>query len=133
MKRGSSGQISEVGIIARLVAICRIQADGLAQIGDGFGKVSGQAIQRCHAVPDEIQLGGFLGQRIEVFARSDVIAHIHQRDGIIELLFGCLERSSRPRLNLLSAGVQVDAGTVGNAGLAPVDNLLKNALALSYL
>ena len=66
---GVVGQVLEIGIVARLETVCRIQPNGFVQAGDGFGKVAGQAVQRRHAVPDEIQLGSFL-IRCSKFSRA---------------------------------------------------------------
>ena len=57
---GESGivrQVFEVGIVARLVTVGRIQPDGLIQVADSLGEAAGQAVQRGNAVPDEVELG----------------------------------------------------------------------------
>src|SRR5271156_4539711 len=65
---GGVGQVLKVGVIARLIAVCRIEPDGLAQIVERLRKVAGKTIQGGHTIPDEIQLGRFAGQQVEVLA-----------------------------------------------------------------
>ena len=59
--------------------------------------------------------GGILGERFKILARAHVVAHVHQRHGIIILLFGRLEVGDR-LAQLLVAAIQMDRSAIGEFG-----------------
>src|SRR5579871_3967064 len=54
----------------------------------GVFHVTGQAIQRGETVHNIVGLGILLPQSLKMLAGSHIVAHVHQRDGIVEVLFG---------------------------------------------
>src|SRR5215471_1167825 len=99
-------QILEIGIVARLVAQLRVQAKRLIQPLERVLDVPGQAIESREAVDHEIDLGRLLQQFFEMLAGGDVIAKIHQRHGVVEVLLGRLELRTAGTLEVLVAGIQ---------------------------
>src|SRR5579863_2119012 len=63
-----------------------------------------------------------------MFARAHVIAHVHQRDRVIVVLFWSLELGSRRPLQLMVAGVEVHRGAVRQFFAGTSEHFLKMRL-----
>ena len=58
---------------------------------------------------------------------GDVVADVHQRDGVVVVLLGSLKGDGGTR-KLLIAGVQVDRGTIAKLANPALDDLLEQRL-----
>jgi len=88
---------------------------------------TGQAGQGCQSVMNIVSLGDLLHQFIEVLPRRNVIAQIHQRYRVVEMLLGCLEGGSGT-LQVLVAGIEVDGRTIAQFTISAGDYLLEKSL-----
>src|ERR1700674_2353044 len=123
-------QILEVGIVARLETQLSIQTQGLVQAFQRILDVPGKTVQRSQAVDHIIGLGILLEQLFEMFAGGDIVADIHQRDGIIEMLLGRLELRGRSTIQVLVADAEMNVGPVDQLFAGAGDDLLKMRLRL---
>ena len=53
--------------------------------------MAGQAIERGQSIDHVVGLCILLLQLVQMLARRHVVAHVHQRDGVVEVLFRRLE------------------------------------------
>src|SRR5579872_311086 len=127
------GEVLEVGIIAGLEAQLRIEAERFVQTAERILNVARQAIERGQAINDVVGFGVLLQQLFQVLPGSDVIADIHQRNGVVEVLFWSLELRCRGALQVLVAGVQMYVGAVGQLLARSGNDLLEIRLGLVEL
>src|SRR5579864_862288 len=126
-------QILEIGIVARLETELWIQTQSLVQPLQRILDMAGQAIQRCQAIDDVVRLSILLQQFVEMLSGGDVIAQVHERNGIVIVLLGGLELCRRGPLQMLIAGVEVHVGAVGEFLAGSGDDLLEMRLGLVEL
>src|ERR1051325_10697486 len=70
--------VPEVGVVPGLEAVARIQSDGLGQVLEGVLIVTGQAIQYGQPVPPVIGRSRLFNDLIQVLARPNIVADVHQ-------------------------------------------------------
>ena len=74
-----------------------------------------KTVESRRAIPDEIEGWVLAGQLLENLARPDVVAHVHERDGVIVTFFGSLE-ARRVAVDLLYAAAEMNARPVRQFG-----------------
>ena len=102
----------KVGVVPGLVAEGGVQAQSFIETPERIFYVPGKAIKRRQSVDNEVRLGRLLYQFIHVLAGSHIISHIHERDGIIEMLFNGFELLRRRTVQVLIADAEMDRGAI---------------------
>ncbi len=126
------GQVLEVGVVASLKAESRVQADGFIQTAQGVLDVAGHTVQSGDAVNHIVGFRRLLLEFFKVLAGLNVVAQVHERDGIVEMLFRGFEVVV-DLFQMLGAGTHVHGGAVGEFLAGAANNLLKMGLGLIEL
>ena len=83
-----------------------------------------ETVQRGHPVPDEVELGILAYQGFEVLPRRKIVAHVHERDGVIVLLFRSLELIGDVA-QVLVAGIEMNGCAIGELRARAANYLFK--------
>ena len=68
-----------------------------------------------------------------MLAGGHVVANVHQRNGVVEVLFGSLELRGRGPFQMLVADVEMNVGAVGQFFAGAANHFLKMRLGLVEL
>src|SRR5579864_7430412 len=92
--------------------------------------MTGKTVERRNAVHDIVGLRSLLVQLVEMLARRHVVANIHQRDCVVEVLFRRLELCGRSPFQMLSTGAEMNVSAISQFLAWSGDDLLKMRFGL---
>src|SRR5437016_2776213 len=108
---GESGIIAEpveIGVVAGLEAICRVQADSIVQTLQCWFDTPNEAFKRSHPIMSVIRLRILTEDLFEVAPGVVEISIIDQRDGKVIMFLWRLEGAGRALPKLLQTSIQVN-------------------------
>src|SRR5215469_422258 len=124
------GKVLEVRVISRLESQLRFQTESCIEVPQGIFDVASETLERCQTVNDVVSLGILLDQLVQVLARCNVVPNIHQRDSIVEVLFGSFELACRRAVKVLAADVEMYCCPINEFLAGAGKDLLKMRLGL---
>ena len=104
-------KVLKIGIVASLEADRGLTRIASSRLRRRIFDVSREAVECRESIHHVVRLRKLLLQFVEMFAGSNVVSDVHQRYGIVEMLFGRLELCGG-LFQMLVAGVEMNGGTV---------------------
>src|SRR5947209_17935707 len=99
----------------------------------GIFHVTRKTIERGQSVEDGIRCRSLLEKSLDVLPGSDVVAHIHERDCVVVVLFHGFELLCRGALEVLVANAEMNGSSVSKLAARTGEDLFKQRFRLLEL